>query len=190
MFTSRGSFGPKCRQSGFTLVEAVIFIAVVAVGISGVLLAINVATRDSVDPLIHKQAVAIAESMLQEIESMPFTFCDPDDPAVSTAANPAGCATQEGIGPEGETRAGATPFDNVNDYAGYDTAADGGIKDVTGTPVAGLGAYRARVAVAAVALGDITQASGDALQITVTVTGPTNVTVTLDGYRTRYAPNL
>ena len=46
------------------------------------------------------------------------------------------------------------------------------------------------MAVAAVDFGGITQASGDALRITVTVTGPANVTVVVDGYRTRYAPNL
>jgi MSHA pilin protein MshD len=179
------------KQFGFTLVELVLFIAIMGIAVAGVLMAYDHAARGSADPLVKKQALAIAESMLEEIQQMPFTFCDPDDPVVSTAASAAGCATPEAMGPEaGETRSGATPFDNVNDYAGYDTAADGGIKDVTGTLIAGLGAYRAQVAVAAVNLGGITVASGDALQITVTVTGPTNVTVTIDGYRTRYAPNL
>lgn len=184
------------KQFGFTLVELVLFIAIMGIAVAGVLMAYDHAARDSADPVVKKQALAIAESLLEEIQQMPFTFCDPDDPAVSTATSAAGCVPPlEAMGPEaGETRFGTgippKPFDNVNDYAGYDTAADGGIKDVSGTLIPELGAYRARVAVAAVNLGGITLASGDALQITVTVTGPTNVTVTIDGYRTRYAPNL
>ena len=175
-------------QAGFTLIELVLFIAIMGAGVAGTLIAYDFAARGSADPVVKKQALAIAESLLEEIQQMPFTFCDPDDPAVSTAPSPAACATPEGIGPEGESRSGATPFDNVSDYAGYDSAADGGIKDITGTLITGLGNYRAQVAVAAAALPGIP--AGDALLITVTVTGPANVTVTVDGYRTQYAPNL
>ena len=32
-------------------------------------------------------------------------------------------------------------------------------------------------------------AAADALRISVTVTGPSGVSTTLEGYRTRYAPN-
>jgi hypothetical protein len=32
-------------------------------------------------------------------------------------------------------------------------------------------------------------AAAEALKISVTVTGPSGVTTTLEGYRTRYAPN-
>jgi MSHA pilin protein MshD len=45
------------------------------------------------------------------------------------------------------------------------------------------------VAVAADALGSLTAASGEALRITVTVTGPGGTSITLDGYRSRQAPN-
>ena len=176
------------RRRGFTLIELVLFIAIVGAGVAGTLLAYDFAARGSADPVVKKQALAIAESLLEEIQQMPFTYCDPDDPAVSTATGPGDCATPEGIGPEGETRSGATPFDNVNDYHLYDSAADGGIKDITGTLITGLGNYRAQVAVAAAALPGIP--AGDALLITVTVTGPANVTVTVDGYRTQYTPNL
>ena len=104
----------------------------------------------------------------------------------------------EGIGPEaGETRFGTTtPFDNVNDYNGYNSAADGGIKDITGTLIPDLIPYQATVAVAVapVALGGIasTDANGQAnvLLITVTVTGPANTTVVLNGYRTKYSPRI
>ena len=64
-----------------------------------------------------------------------------------------------------------------------------GITDITNTAVTGLSGYSANVTVAASALGTITAPSGDALRITVTVTGPGSTSVTLDGYRARYAPN-
>jgi MSHA pilin protein MshD len=177
---------------GFTLIELVLFIAIMGIAVAGVLGAYQHAAQDSADPVIKKQALAIAESLLEEIQQMPFTYCDPDDPLVSTAASPAACTTAEAIGPEaGETRYSAsTPFDNVNDYHGYNTAAEipPGVKDVAGTPIPGLALYNASVAVANAALGGLPASEG--LLITVVVTGPGNVSATVDGYRTRYAPNL
>ena len=180
------------RAPGFTLVELVVFISMIGIALGGVLIAYDYAVRDSADPIVKKQALAIAESLLEEIQQMPFTFCDPDDPAVSTAASPAACAAAEAIGPEaGETRySTVTPFDNVNDYHGYDTAPEAppGIKDLTGAPIAALRAYNARVTVANVALPGV--AAGEALLIAVEVTGPYNVRARIEGYRTRHAPQL
>jgi MSHA pilin protein MshD len=182
----------RLRSHGFTLIELVAFIVIVSVGVAGVLLAFNSAARDSADPIVKKQALAIAESLLEEIQQMPFTYCDPDDPAAPTATSTAQCATVEAIGPEaGESRYSATaPFDNVNDYNGYNTAAEvpSGIKDVTGAAIPGLAGYNASVSVAAAALTGVP--AGEALLVSVTVTGPTNVVVKLDSYRTRYAPQL
>jgi MSHA pilin protein MshD len=146
------------------------------------------ATAASADPMQRRQALAIAESLLEEVMTMPFTICDPDDANVATAADAAGCASLvQGLGPNaGETRGGAAGFDNVGDYAGYTMS---GIVDITGTAVAGLAGYAARVDVAAAALGGIAAASGDALRITVTVTAPDGSSLALDGVRTRHAPH-
>jgi MSHA pilin protein MshD len=171
------------RQRGFSLIEAVVFIAVLGVGLSGVLLAINTATRDSVDPVIRKQALAIAESLLEVIGSMPYTFCDPDDPLAATAASAAACTVPEAMGPEaGETRySGTTPFDNVNDYNGFSMNP---IVDLSNTAITGLGGYTATVAITPAVLNGAT-----ALLVSVSVTGPRNTLVVVEGYRTQYAPN-
>jgi MSHA pilin protein MshD len=175
------------NQHGFTLIELIVFIVIVTVALAGVLSVLTQSTSRSVDPQLRRQALAIAESLLEEVQLMPFTYCDPDDPAVESAASTAGCTTIEAIGPEaGETRTGATQFDNVNDYHGF--AMGPGISDITGMAVAGLGAYSANVTVQAAALGSIS-AAGDALRITVTVTGPAATQIKLEGWRTRHAPN-
>jgi MSHA pilin protein MshD len=104
-----------------------------------------------------------------------------------------GCA--ENIGPEtGESRYSSTnPFDHVNDYDGFDsnTAVPTGIRTLDGTLIPGLDGYRVTVSITGQALGGIgNDAAGkpQSLLISVTVTGPGNTSVTLHGYRTRYAP--
>jgi MSHA pilin protein MshD len=177
------------RQRGMSLIEVVVFIVVLGIGIAGLAILYNRLTLSSVDPLVRKQAVAIASSLMEEIQLRPFTFCDPDDPAVFTAASPAGCAPPEGIGIEGgETRYGPTFFDNVSDYDGFGMV--GGIQDISNTTISGLSGYSAQVQIVA-AGGDFPAAipAAEALRITVTVTGPANTQVVLQGYRLRYAPN-
>jgi MSHA pilin protein MshD len=180
------------RQRGLSLIEVVIFIVVLGIGIAGMAILYNQLTLASVDPVVRKQAVAIANSLMEEIQLRPFTFCDPDDAAVFTAGSPAGCATEEVIGQEGgETRYGPTLFDNVSDYNSFSPML-GSIQDINNNTIAGLAGYSAQVAVAE-ASADFAAVGGvpldEALRVTVTVTGPANVTVVLQGYRLRYAPN-
>lgn len=181
------------RQRGVSLVEVILFMVLVGIAAAAVLGVFAGTMKRSADPLIDKQALAIAESLIEEIRLMPFTYCDPDDAQVTTATaaviGATGCATTvEAAGPEpGETRYSTTaPFDNVNDYNGF--ALAGGIRDITNTVVPLLAAYSATVRVTPLAFGGVPAA--DALQIAVTVTGPGNRSVRLDSIRTRHAPRL
>lgn len=172
---------------GVSLIELVVFIVIVSVGIAGILGVMNLTNKSSADPLIHKQALAIAEAYLEEALSMPFTYCDPDDTAAAGALSTADCTTPEVIGAEGgETRGGSPPFDNVNDYSALPTGSPS-TADTPGTPITKLNAYQVSVAVTQEALSTVPVAAS--LRVTVTVTGPAATTVRLDGYRTRYAPN-
>jgi len=181
-------FTAAARQRGLSLIELVIFMVVISAALAGVLRIFIQATSASADPMLRRQALAIAESLMEEVQLMPFTFCDPDDANVETATSSAGCASSvEALGPEaGENRFATPQFDNVNDYNGYTMS---GIVDITNTAVAGLSGYSASVAVAPAALNTITAGSGDALRITVSVNAPGGINVTLDGYRSRHAPN-
>ena len=180
-----------------SLIEVVVFIVVLGIGIAGVLTLYTRLTIASVDPLVRKQALAVATSLMEEIQLKGFTYCDPDDPKVYTATSTADCTATfaEVIGPNeptanAETRYGPTRFDNVNDYHGF-AMAGASIHDVTDTPISGLGAYAVSVAVANISAGELPDVAlpADALRITVTVTGPAGVSVSLQGYRLRYAPN-
>ena len=194
------------KQRGISLIELIMFIMIVSVALAGILLVMNVTTLHSSDPLVHKQALAIAESLLEEIELMPFTYCDPDDANAASAASAVNCAaTVEALGAETiagvkEDRYGtASPavnasFDNVNDYSGFSMVA-GSIMDITNTNI-GLNGYSASVTMTQPNLvapsGTVAGIDGNGapqvLLINVTVTGPDNVPITLEGYRTRYSP--
>jgi len=175
-------------QQGLSLIELILFIVVVSAALAGVLRVFLQAGASSADPQVQRQALAIAESLMAEVQLMPFTFCDGDDLNLDTAESTAGCSSQvEAIGPEaGENRYSTPQFDNVNDYHGF--AMSGGIRDINNLAVNGLEGYSASVQVTNSALGSISQASGDALMITVSVTGPHGSQIQLSGFRTRYAP--
>jgi MSHA pilin protein MshD len=200
------------RSRGVTLVELIVFMVIVGVALAGLFAAFNTMTRGSIDPQVRKQMLAIAESLMDEIALMPHTYCDPDDPqavsATTATVGATGCYMRaEAIGADTgftdpsppntvfqngtETRYSTTArFDNVNDYNGF--SMNSGILDIAGSNVDGLGAYSASVAVAAVGTAAPFSLADDmdVLRITVTVShGPSAGSVTLDGYRTRYAPN-
>jgi MSHA pilin protein MshD len=189
------------KQHGISLLELIVFIVIISVALTGILLVMNLVMKHSADPVVHKQALAIAESLLEEVELMPFTYCDPDDASAVTATSAVvgvgGCsATLEGLGPETiggvkEDRYGNPAptavnayFDNVNDYNGFSMAA-GAVLDINKNPA--VSGYSASIVVAPTQLGTI--ASTESLLITVSVIGPDGVPIQLDGYRTRYAPN-
>jgi len=114
-------------QRGFSLIELIFFIVVVSVALAGVLQVMQVTTRASADPLVRKQALALAESILQEALQKAYT--DPD-PLVTTGES---------------TRA---TFDDVDDYNGRSNAA------FTDLPP-GLSAYVISIVVAPATLGSL-----------------------------------
>lgn len=188
-------------NKGFTLVELVVFIVIVTTAIAGVLGALAWMSGHSANPLIRKQALAIAESLMQEIQQMPFTYCDPDDANAATASSYSDCtnpqnASLNGPTPNAESRYSATnPFDNVADYGGFSMPGGGcsGICRIgSSAALTGLNAYVASVAITqAGGSGAFAGLPGDAvLQIVVTVTGPANTTIRLTGFKVRYAPRI
>lgn len=144
-------------QFGFSLIEVIVAMLLISVGVLGILSAMNTLVKGSADPMVRKQAIAVAESLLEEITLKDF-------------ANPAGGYT----GPD------RSQFDDVSDYVGYPTK---GIVDITGTAIGSLSGYNvSSVTVVNAALGNI--AATDAKLITVTVTAPGGEAISMSAYRT------
>jgi hypothetical protein len=111
---------------------------------------------------------------MQEILARP-AYC-----GASTPADPGNPGGPEG----GETR--ATPFNNANDYNGFDSSP-GGIAFLDGTSLAAsLPAYRVRVTVDGVTPVAGVPA-GEALHVIVRVTHPAVAEARLDGVRFCYS---
>lgn len=154
-------------QTGFTLIEMVIAIVIIGVGLAGLLMAFNVNVKSSADPMINKQMLAVAETMLEEVLLKPFV--------------PLGVAPVNGV-VTCSVAASRLAFDDVADYNNYQT---NGICDIEGGAVAGLGAYGLRITVAADAgFGGLASAAVKKITVVVTQGGQS---MTLIGWRTNYA---
>ena len=91
------------NDRGFTLVELIISMVVVSIALGGVLMVMNYTIWHSADPMLQHQAVAIAESYLEEV--LLHAYSDPDGSGGESLRN---------------------LFDDVDDYDGLaDTGCQG-----------------------------------------------------------------
>ena len=197
-------------QGGLTLVELVISIVVISVAVVGVLQVLNLTNRRSADPQIRKQALSIAEALMEEIQLARLTYCDPSDPTADTAteASVGAGACSSSVENVGRVSGAIRPYMNVDDYVDQfasplDYTQDAGgnpivLNSAGGTAVNVTGAYRARVTITPIKLNDISADAApyndptarDSLLISVVVTyNHGSDEIRLDGFRTRYAPN-
>ncbi len=195
-------------QRGLTLIELIIFMVVMGIAAVAVLQMLNLATKASADPVRRKQALLLAESYLEEVELARFTYCDPTDPNAATATGTGQCASGKAEVLGQEAGGVGRPYDNVSDYSSNGNAQSpqqmflngaGQLSDATGAALP-LNGFTVTVALdAAPPLGpatmpiasDLTAANLRAIHIMIKVVygSGSNDFVTLDGYRTRYAPN-
>jgi MSHA pilin protein MshD len=149
-------------QRGFTLIELILFIVVVGAAMAGILSVSTTVVKSSADPMVRKQALAVAQSLMEEILLKEYT-----KPSASTELGYLGGGTRNG-------------FDCVSDYDGYQTS--GGVVDVSGAAVSGLGSYNVTppVSVIGTTLGGVS-----VYQVKVSVSGPQGAVV-LVGYRGDY----
>ncbi len=149
-------------QCGISLIEIVIFILVIGIALAAVAQVFSITARANADPLLRRQALAVAQALMEEISYKEFS-------------NPPNGFT----GPYTPVNRGK--FDDVMDYNGF---AMDGIAYLDGTPIPGLGQYRVQIAVASTAFGPVPAPQG--WRITITVTDPSGEELVLDGYRANY----
>ncbi|MGH8221004.1 MAG: type IV pilus modification PilV family protein [Steroidobacteraceae bacterium] len=125
-------------QGGFTLIEVIVSIVVLAIAVAGVLGGLSVIAVRSANALVNEQAVAIASSYLNEVLQKPFGAAD--------------------------GKVARSQLDVVDDYGGL---TDVGVHDQTGAPVRGLGQYTVTVRVGAGLLGAVPAAELREVDVTV-----------------------
>lgn len=152
----------RCRQRGVTLIELVISIVVIGIAVSSVLGVLTLTSKHSADAMVQQQALAIANSYLEEILLKP---CDDPDGAGA---------------PDNEAQ--RANFDDVDDYNRL--PIEDGAHDQFGQEITGLEPYNVTVSVSAGTLG--TLPSTDVYRIDVTVTHFTGLVLRISGYRARY----
>ncbi len=163
----------KRSGCGFTLVETIVTIVILAIALSGVASLVSLGTSSSADTLLETRAIALGESYLDEIQGRRFderSAASGLDPCY-TLAGPDRCSTT--LGPDGgeSTR---DRYDDVDDYHGMEEG-DGvvgfPIEDAEGNTRPGYDNFHVEV--------DVSYAGGDigmgvdqtnAKLITVTVT--------------------
>ena len=154
---------------GVTLVELVMAISLSGIMLVGLMNAYSSIVGRSADPMVRTQAIALAQSYLEEALQKPFY-----DPATSTS-----CPASPGGNRDN--------FNNVCDYNGYSNAS---ITLPNGSAVAGLGGYAVVITVANISSGELGSiASNCGLKVTVNITSPLNETISLIGYRADYESN-
>ena len=126
------------QYRGFTLIELVVSITVLAIAVGGMLAAVSAINANSATTMVSEQATAIAAAYLNEVLQKPFGAAD-------------GQVTR-------------STLDVVDDYAGL---TDVGVHDQTGAAVAGLALYTVRIQVGAGALGGVPAAQLREVDVTV-----------------------
>ena len=148
------------RLRGFSLIELLVAIVVLSIAVTGVVLVYTNTARGSAEALINKQALAVAEAMLEEIQ-------------LAAYSNPSG-----GFAGPGSSINDRDENDDVSDNNGFSTA---GVYKIDGTQV--LTGYNVSVVVAVSAFQGIAESK----LITVTVTHPSSgLSVALEGYKINY----
>jgi MSHA pilin protein MshD len=158
------------RQRGMTFIELIMFIVIVGVGLAGILTALNTSARANADPLFPKQALAIAESLLEEI--LLKNFCDPDGAGSDMTTTPPTCGAN-GV----EAR---NAFDAVQDFDAVGGGATAVATDATGAN------WPAGYAVTVAVTNGAPIVGITPLQIQVNVTDPQGDVITLTGFRANY----
>lgn len=168
-----------CKQSGATLVEIIIAIALMAIALVPLTMSFSFTAGRSADAMIEVRLVELGQAYIEEILSKRFDENSapggaPPCSSVSTACGAIGAEA-------GETRA---TFDDVDDYHGIDEMPP---LDSLGNVRAGYDRFRVEVEVAYASAAEVASygldASTDLKKILVRVHPPVGTAIDFEVYR-------
>ena len=146
---------------GVTLIELIISIVIISIAITGIMMLFAGTTKTSADPMVRAQALAIAQSYMDEIIMQPYTN-------------------------DGNT-SGRGNYNEVDDYNAI--TAGSTIEDQYGNPISSLAPYSVEVNVSVCSTGSCSSqlSTVQAKKITVTVShSGLGINVPLTAYRANY----
>jgi MSHA pilin protein MshD len=153
----------RFNAHGFTLIEIIVTIVVLAIAGTTLLSVFTSTARTSADPMIQQQAISIAEAYMEEI--LLKNFSDPQD-------------EETGSREDVETRAS---YDDVQDY---NSLPDKIVRDQKNNEIPQLSDYKVTVTVVGAELNGIP--ANDSMRVDITVSHRVAGSITISGYRTKY----
>jgi MSHA pilin protein MshD len=140
----------------------VISIVIMSIALWAVVLGITTMLRHNTDPLLLQQAIAVAESYLEEVLNKNF-------PVLPCGAPAAG---------------GRSVYTSICDYQNLTNV---GAQNQDGTPIPGLQNYTVQVTIdtSTPVLGNL-NSNAQVVRVDVNVTDPHNNSLTLSGYKTNH----
>lgn len=145
---------------GFTLVELIVFIVIVSISLTAIFKLTNNVIQNSADPMVRKQSVAFADSLMEEILAHPYS------------GTVSGETTRESM-------------DDVFDYNYFDGSTNA--KKILGSQLfSGATSPLPDTYWATVSVSTVTVSQQTLAKVTVTVTNPANQSIALTGYRGTY----
>ncbi len=170
-------------QRGFTLIEVIVTIVVMAVALLAVANGLQLSTRYSADTLWQTQSVELMHAYMEEIQTRRYDELTPNGGIPPCAP----CTVSGALGSEaGEVRSGGVnSFNDVDDYHGLDEQPP---RDAQGVARADYPGYRVQVAVtySATDFGCGLPASQNGKQITLTITPPGQKALLFSAYRCNF----
>jgi MSHA pilin protein MshD len=158
----------RFNAHGFTLIEIIVTIVVLAIAGTTLLSVFTNTARTSADPMIQQQSISIAEAYMEEI--LFKNFSDPQD-------------GETGSREEGETRVN---YDDVQDYnwLGDNEIEDKKVRDQNNNVIDQLSDYEVTVTVVGAGLNGIP--ANDSMRVDITVSHRVAGSIAISGYRTNY----
>lgn len=164
------------HQWGVSLVELIVFIVIVSVAVVGLLSVLNLTAAKSSDPVLRKQALALAEATMEEVLAKYYKNDAVDSVGCTPTTTPISCRL-----PTSSTATVAVDranYNDVDDYNGWDLSPP---YQQDGTALTILTGYTVKIDVVADTLNTVA-----VKKVTVTVTAAGGEAITLVGYRTNH----
>lgn len=169
---------------GFSLIELVITIAILAITLVTIAQSLQFSTQFSADPLWQTKTVELVQAYADEILTKRYDEASP----VGGTPPCTSCSLASAFGPDGAEFRGllagvpTNTFDDVDDYHGLDEQP----VDALGNSRSAYGGYRVQVAVSYAGTAVSLATDSRAKQISITVTPPGQAPLPFSVYRGNY----